>query len=51
MTALSILPITDGDLPFVREMLYEAAFWRDTANAPPIDEALHQPGLAGYIEG
>jgi ribosomal protein S18 acetylase RimI-like enzyme len=51
MTALSILPITDGDLPFVREMLYEAAFWRDTANAPPIDEALRQPGLAGYIEG
>jgi ribosomal protein S18 acetylase RimI-like enzyme len=51
MASLSILPIADGDLPFVREMLYEAAFWRDTSDAPPIDEALSQPGLAVYLEG
>lgn len=51
MTSLSILPITDDDLPFVREMLYEAAFWRDISDAPPIDEALSEPGLAVYIEG
>jgi ribosomal protein S18 acetylase RimI-like enzyme len=38
-------------LSFVREMLYEAAFWRGVSNAPPIDEALSQPGLAVYIEG
>jgi ribosomal protein S18 acetylase RimI-like enzyme len=51
MAALSILPVTDDDLPFVREMLLEAAFWRDTAEAPPVDEALQQPDLAVYIAG
>jgi ribosomal protein S18 acetylase RimI-like enzyme len=51
VTTLSILPITDGDLPFVREMLYEAAFWRDSSGAAPIGEALDQPDLAVYVEG
>lgn len=50
MTALSILPIVDRDLPFVREMLYEAAFWRGTTDAPDIAGALSQPGLAVYVE-
>ncbi len=33
MTALSIVPATDAELPFLREMLYEAAFWRGRAAA------------------
>ncbi len=51
MAARSILPITDDDLPFVQEMLCEAAFWRDGSDGPPIDEALSQPGLAVYVAG
>jgi GNAT superfamily N-acetyltransferase len=49
--ALSILPIVGDDLPFVREMLYEAAFWRGTTGAPPLDAALRDPALAIYVEG
>jgi ribosomal protein S18 acetylase RimI-like enzyme len=51
VTALTILPIAPDDLPFVREMLHAAAFWRDLAGAPPIDEALRQPGLGVYVDG
>ena len=51
VATLSILPVTADDLPFVREMLYEAAFWRDTSGAPPIDEALDRAWLALYVEG
>ncbi len=51
MAALAILPITVDDLPFVRAMLYEAAFWRAPSAAPPMREALNQPGLAVYLEG
>jgi ribosomal protein S18 acetylase RimI-like enzyme len=51
MTSLSIAPLVAADLPFVREMLYEAAFWRDTTDAPPLDTALREPGLALYVEG
>lgn len=50
VTGLSILPIADDDLSFVREMLYEAACWRGKLDAPPIDEALNQPGLSLYVE-
>ncbi|MCA1783976.1 MAG: GNAT family N-acetyltransferase [Intrasporangiaceae bacterium] len=50
MAVLSIAPLTDRDLSFVREMLYEAAFWRGTNDAPPINEALNAPGLRIYIE-
>lgn len=51
MPTLSLLPIVYDDLPFVRTMLYEAAFWRSTSNAPPLNEALRQPELAGYVDG
>lgn len=51
MPDLSLLPISDDDLPFVREMLYEAAFWRQESGGPPIDEALRKPDLARYVEG
>lgn len=49
MAALSILPIADDDLSFVREMLYEAAFWRGSLDAPPIDQALNEAGLSIYL--
>ncbi|MFP4634524.1 MAG: N-acetyltransferase family protein [Nitriliruptoraceae bacterium] len=51
MASLSVLPLADRDLSFVREMLYEAAFWRGTADAPPIDEALSLPSLSIYLDG
>ncbi|MCC5947317.1 MAG: GNAT family N-acetyltransferase [Nitriliruptoraceae bacterium] len=51
MPALSILPVVAADLPFVRAMLHEAAFWRDTAEVAAIDDALREPGLARYVEG
>ncbi len=50
MTSLTILPITTDDLPFVRAMLYEAAFWRATGDAPPIAAALCAPELAIYVD-
>ncbi len=50
MTSLSILPIAADDLRFVREMLYEAAFWRGVSDAPPFDDALRQSGLDLYLE-
>lgn len=50
MSDLSLEPIRDGDLPFVRAMLYEAAFWRGTLDAPPADQALQQPALARYVD-
>ena len=31
-------------------MLYEAAFWRGTVDAPPMDEALSLPSLSIYLE-
>lgn len=51
MTSLSLVPIDATDLPFVRAMLYEAAFWRAAADRPPLDAALSEPELARYVEG
>ena len=42
---------TIRDLPFLREMLYEAAFWRPGAARLPIDEALPRPDLAKLLQG
>lgn len=50
MAALSIVLLTDRDLPFLRQMLYEAAFWRGTNDAPPIGEALSLSSLRIYVE-
>lgn len=38
------------DLPFLREMLFEAAFWRTGDPRPALDEALTRPDLAKLIE-
>lgn len=36
-----------SDMPFLREMLYEAVYWRTIANAtnPPFEEGLRAPGV------
>ena len=39
------------DHEFLRDMSYEAAFWRPGVPRPPRDEALSSPDLARYIEG
>ena len=42
------------DVPFLREMLYEAVFWRATVNKPSFEEGLAYPdvrlSLAGWGE-
>ena len=40
-----------ADLPFLWDMLYEAAFWRPDAPRPPRREALSGPALSHYLEG
>ena len=39
-----------GDVPFLRAMLYEAAYWRPETPRPDIDAALAQPHLAKLLE-
>lgn len=34
------------DTPFLREMLYEAVFWRDSANRPSFEEGLAYPEVS-----
>lgn len=46
--------IRDGgvsDVPFLREMLYEAAFWRPETARPPINEGLTRPEFAKLLRG
>ena len=50
MASYTILPIAVDDLPFVRAMFYEAAFWRGTRDAPPLAAALRAPELAIYVD-
>jgi GNAT superfamily N-acetyltransferase len=45
LAAFSITPAGDQDLPFLREMLYEAAFWRPEAGGSR--EAGASPGADG----
>lgn len=49
--AWRIRPGTTADAPFLRAMLYEAAFWNPVTPKPEIEEALADPHLASYIEG
>jgi ribosomal protein S18 acetylase RimI-like enzyme len=46
-----IRPADAGDLPFLREMLVEAADWRVGAPRPMIEETLGHPEVARYVEG
>jgi RimJ/RimL family protein N-acetyltransferase len=40
-----------GDLPFLREMLFEAAFWREGAPRPDLEAGLARPDLAKLLAG
>ena len=40
----------EADLPALRAMLYEAAYWRPGAPRPPLEAALADPRLARYID-
>jgi len=42
---------TREDLPFLREMLFEAVYWRPDQTRPPIDEGLAAPELSRILEG
>ena len=42
---------TPEDLPFLREMLFEAVYWRPDQTRPPIDEGLAGPELSRILEG
>lgn len=38
-----------SDLPFLREMLYEAVFWRASANKPSFEEGLAYPEVSKLL--
>lgn len=40
---------TSDDVPFLRQMLYEAAYWRADRPRPSMKEALADPHLSRYI--
>jgi len=46
---LSFRTAQPSDLPFIRKMLYEAAFWRPGQTRPPIESALAAPELAKLL--
>jgi GNAT superfamily N-acetyltransferase len=48
---VELRPAGRDDVPFLREMLYEAAYWRPGDARPPLDEALAAPALARYLDG
>lgn len=51
MTAPTIRPLATTDLPFLRQMLYEAALWRPGDEKPPFEWAMDHPDLAIFHEG
>jgi len=49
---MKLRPIEPADAPFLREMLYEAVYWRSiaTGTAPPMDEALADPDVRRAVD-
>ncbi len=41
----------DFDLPFLREMLYEAVFWRRSKDTPSFEEGMAYPEVKSVLEG
>lgn len=48
---IRIRPGNLDDLPFLREMLFEAAYWRAGQERPPVEAGLRRPDLAYLLEG
>ena len=38
-----------SDMPFMREMLYEAVYWRPNPNKPSFEEGLSDPGVINAL--
>ena len=51
MATARIRPASAADLPFLREMLFEAGFWRPGAARPALEEGLARPDLAKLLAG
>jgi ribosomal protein S18 acetylase RimI-like enzyme len=50
-TTWKIRLATQADVPFLREMLYEAVCWRPHQPRPPREEVLAEPELAKLLNG
>jgi ribosomal protein S18 acetylase RimI-like enzyme len=50
-TTWKIRLATQADVPFLREMLYEAVCWRPHQPRPPLEEILAEPELAKLLNG
>jgi len=50
--ALLLRAATCDDVPFLREMLYEAVYWRSISHKdnPPVDEGLAAPGVSNALD-
>ena len=48
--AIRIRLADPGDVPFLREMLFEAAFWRAGSPRPSLEEGIARPDLARLME-
>ena len=40
-----------SDIPFLREMLFEAVFWRASDNKPSLEEGLAYPEVSNALAG
>lgn len=51
--ALILRRSVSADIPFMRQMLYEAVYWKSISNNknPPFEEGLSEPGVAIALEG
>jgi GNAT superfamily N-acetyltransferase len=49
--AVNVRPGSISDLPFLEEMLFEAAYWRPSVPRPPLEVGLRRPDLAKLLHG
>ena len=50
MNTLKLRKSLDNDFDFIREMLYEAVFWRESGTKPTFEEGLAYPDVAKAIK-